>query len=50
MLEKDHKNVQIKFNALELLESRQKKTTRETIQLKRKKLLEMGIDIDHATF
>lgn len=28
----------------------QKKCTKEIIQLKRKKLMEMGIDIDHATY
>ncbi len=28
----------------------QKKNTKEIIQLKRKKLLTMGIDIDHLTY
>lgn len=28
----------------------QKRNTKEIVQLKRKKLLEMGIDIDHLTY
>lgn len=50
VLEKQYKEVQQKFNGLELLEQMQKKNTKEIVQLKRKKLLSMGIDIDHLTY
>ena len=39
-----------KFNGIELVEQMQKKNTREITQLKRKKIISMGIDIDHLTF
>jgi cytidylate kinase len=50
VLERDYKKVDRVFDGLGVLEVMQKKCTKEIIQLKRKKLLEMGIDIDHLTF
>ena len=50
VLERDYKKVDRVFDGLGVLEVMQKKCTKEIIQLKRKKLLEMGIDIDHATY
>lgn len=50
VLEKQYKEVEVKFKGLALLEEMQKKNTKEIVQLKRKKLLSMGIDIDHLTY
>jgi hypothetical protein len=50
VLEKNYREIREKFNGIELLEEMQKKNTKEIIQLKRKKLLTMGIDIDHLTY
>ena len=40
----------MKFKGIELLEEMQKRNTKEIVQLKRKKLLSMGVDIDHLTY
>jgi len=50
VLEKPYKEVKEKFGGIELLEEMQKRNTKEIVQLKRKKLLAMGIDIDHLTY
>jgi hypothetical protein len=50
VLEKPYKDFSEKFQALALLEEMQKRNTKEIVQLKRKKLLAMGIDIDHLTY
>lgn len=49
-MEKNYKDVEKKFKGLELLEQMQKRNTKEIVQMKRKKLLAMGIDIDHLTY
>ena len=38
------------FAGIELLEQMQKKNTKEIVQIKRKKLLAMGVDIDHLNY
>ena len=50
VLEKPYKEVKEKFASHSLLEEMQKRNTKEIVQLKRKKLLAMGIDIDHLTY
>lgn len=50
VLEKPYKDVREKFAGIELLEEMQKRNTKQIVQLKRKKLLAMGIDIDHLTY
>ena len=50
VLEKPYKDVTQKFGSHQLLEEMQKRNTKEIVQLKRKKLLAMGIDIDHLTY
>ena len=50
VLDKNYKDTEKKFKGVELLEEMQKKNTKEIVQLKRKKLLSMGVDIDHLTY
>lgn len=51
ILENDPRKVLTEvFNGLELLEKVQKRTTRTVIDLKRKKLMENGVDIDNLTY
>ena len=50
VLDKPYKEVVEKFRGIELLEDMQKRNTKEIVQMKRKKLLAMGIDIDHLTY
>ena len=50
VLEKPYREVREKFRGIELLEEMQKRNTKEIVQLKRRKLLAMGVDIDHLTY
>lgn len=50
VLEKNYKEVREKFKGYELLEEMQRRNTKEIVQLKRNRLLAMGVDIDHLTY
>jgi hypothetical protein len=50
ILDKNYDEVKEKFNGIDLIEAMQKKNMREITSLKRKKIISMGIDIDHLTF
>jgi hypothetical protein len=42
--------VESTFKGLELLEEMQKKNTKDIVQMKRKKLQSMGVDVDNLTY
>lgn len=50
MLTKNYRDVQEKFNGMELLEMVQKRSVKDLIELKRKKLLSMGLNLDTMSY
>jgi hypothetical protein len=50
VLTKNYRDVQEKFNGMELLEMVQKRSVKDLIELKRKKLLSMGLNLDTMSY
>ena len=50
MLDSDFRKASVTFNGMSLLESSQKRTAKQIIDMKRKKLIADGIDIDNLTY
>jgi len=50
VIDKNYTCKREEFEGVKMLENVHKSTTREIIRLKRKKLLEMGVEIDHVSY